>query len=227
MHKVFWELLHVQVHELRYDWHGMVSPQWQKHEKLHDRHHPQIFKRNCGAFCYSGVFRRHLNPDTYCNRSEKILQLGADLPLLNYAINSTFVFLSRFRVRKISPKFSCIKFFQSGTSRPKSRDIPAAPCLKQQKQATRKKVLSGISRRLGPGCPRNIPPKNFMFRLFFSVFLVCGGWRIASPDWWLVGGMVCIHLLLYPLSSSTPSCPRAAFAAVLPIAPSHGGLPGQ
>ena len=24
------------------------------------------------------------------------------------------------------------------------------------------KVLSGISRRLGPGCPRNIPPKNFI-----------------------------------------------------------------
>ena len=72
------------------------------------------------------------------------------------------------RVRKISPKFSCIKFSESGTSRPKSRDIPATTCLKQQKKTTCIKFLSGISRRLGPGCPRNIPPKNFMFRLFFG-----------------------------------------------------------
>ena len=56
-------------------------------------------------------------------------------------------------------------------SRPKCRDIPATPCLKQQKKATCIKFLSGISRRLGPGCPRNIPPKNFMFRLFFRTWL--------------------------------------------------------
>ena len=54
------------------------------------------------------------------------------------------------RERKISPKFSCIKFFQSGMSRPKSRDIPATPSLKQQKRANCIKFLSGISRRLSP-----------------------------------------------------------------------------
>ena len=46
-----------------------------------------------------------------------------------------------------------------GTSRPLR--------LKQQKKATCIKFLSTISRRLGPWCPRNIPPKNFMFRLLF------------------------------------------------------------
>ena len=55
------------------------------------------------------------------------------------------------RVRKISPKW----FSKSGTSR-KSQDIPATPCLKQQKKATCIKILSGISRRLGPGCPRKV-----------------------------------------------------------------------
>ena len=48
-----------------------------------------------------------------------------------------------------SPKFPCINFFSKyGTSRPKPRDIPATPCLKQQKKATCIKFLSGISRRL-------------------------------------------------------------------------------
>ena len=32
---------------------------------------------------------------------------------------------------------------------------------------TCRKFLSGISWRLGPWCPRNIPPKNFMFRPLF------------------------------------------------------------
>ena len=55
-------------------------------------------------------------------------------------------------------------------SRPKSQDIPATPCPKQQKRATCIKFLSAISRRRGPGCPRNILPKNFMFRLFFRAW---------------------------------------------------------
>ena len=80
-------------------------------------------------------------------------------------------------MQKISPKFSCIKFFQirDGPG-PNPRDIPATPCLKQQKKATCIKFLSGMSRRLGPGCPRNILPKNFMFRLFFRTWNL---WTVA------------------------------------------------
>ena len=71
---------------------------------------------------------------------------------------------------KSAQSFLASSFSKSGTSRPKSRDIPATPCLKQQKKATCMKFLSGMSRRLGPGCPRNIPPKNSMFRLFFRTW---------------------------------------------------------
>ena len=68
---------------------------------------------------------------------------------------------------KSAQSFLAKSFSKSGMSRPKSLDIPATPCLKQQKKATCIKFLSRISWRLGPGCPRNIPPKNFMFRLLF------------------------------------------------------------
>ena len=67
------------------------------------------------------------------------------------------------RERKISPKFSCIKFFQI---RDILTQIPATPCLKQQKKAICRKFLSGISQRLGPWCPRNILPKNLSLGCF-------------------------------------------------------------
>ena len=68
-----------------------------------------------------------------------------------------------FRVRKISPKFSCIKFFQIRDVPTQISGYPGYSLSKQQKKVTCIKFLSGISRRLGSGCPRNIPPKNFMF----------------------------------------------------------------
>ena len=48
----------------------------------------------------------------------------------------------------------------SGTSRHNSRDIP------EKKKATCIKVLSGVSRRLGPWCPRNILPKTLCLGCF-------------------------------------------------------------
>ena len=83
------------------------------------------------------------------------------------------------------PKFLAESFSKSGTSRPKFRDIPATPCLKQQKQATCIKFLSGISQRLGPWCPRNSPTNNFMFRLLF-----CSWWFAAKP-------MVCMRVAFH------------------------------
>ena len=83
-------------------------------------------------------------------------------------LGAPFAHTGVLRVRKSSPKFSCIKFFQIRDVPTQIRDIPATPCLKQQKKATCIKFLSGIFRRVGSECPRNIPPKNFMFRLFFS-----------------------------------------------------------
>ena len=69
---------------------------------------------------------------------------------------------------KISPKFSCIKFFQI---RDVPTQIPGHPGHSLSKTTERghlqKKTLSGISRRLGPWCPTNILPKNFIFRLFY------------------------------------------------------------
>ena len=47
-----------------------------------------------------------------------------------------------------------------------SWDIPATPCLKQQKKATCIKHLSGISRRLGPRCPRNMIPEHPAKKLY-------------------------------------------------------------
>ena len=65
-------------------------------------------------------------------------------------------------------KFSCIKFFQIRDVPTQIPGHPGHSLSKTTKRATCIKFLSGISRRLGPGCPRNIPPKNFMFRLFFG-----------------------------------------------------------
>ena len=71
------------------------------------------------------------------------------------------------RVRKISPKFSCIKFFQIRDVPTQIPGHPGHSLSKTTEKTTCIKCLSGISRRLGHGCPRNILPKNFMFRLFF------------------------------------------------------------
>ena len=56
-----------------------------------------------------------------------------------------------------------------GTSRSKTRDTRPVHEFKLQKKVPCMKFFpeSGISRRLGPQCPRNILPKNFLFRLFF------------------------------------------------------------
>ena len=70
---------------------------------------------------------------------------------------------------KNQPKVLLQKVFQI---RDVPTQIPGHPShsLKQQKKATCINFLSGISRRLGPGCPRNILPKHFMFRLFFRTW---------------------------------------------------------
>ena len=46
--------------------------------------------------------------------------------------------------------FLASSFSKSGTSRPKSRDVPATPCLEHQKKATCIEFLPGMSRHLGP-----------------------------------------------------------------------------
>ena len=52
---------------------------------------------------------------------------------------------------KTQPKVFLHKVFLiPGRPRPKPRDIPAIPCLKQQKKAPCIKLLSGISRLVGP-----------------------------------------------------------------------------
>ena len=67
--------------------------------------------------------------------------------------------------QKISPKFLAWHFSKSGTSRPKSRDIPATPCLTEKAACI--SFLSRISRHLGPWCPRHILPQNFILGCFF------------------------------------------------------------
>ena len=76
--------------------------------------------------------------------------------------------MNHIRVRNISPKFPCIKFFQIRDVPTQILGHPGHSLSKTTEKATCIKFLSGISRRLGPGCPRNVLPKNFMFRLFFG-----------------------------------------------------------
>ena len=90
---------------------------------------------------------------------------------------------SLYRVRKISPNFSCIKFFQI---RDVPTQIPGHPGhslseTTEEGQLHKVFVRDIISRRLGPGCPRNIPPKNFMFRLFFSDLTIKRGAHQTAP----------------------------------------------
>ena len=96
--------------------------------------------------------------------------------------NSGSKIKNAFRVRKISPKFCCTKFFQI---RDVPTQIPAHPghsLSKTTEKATCINLLSGISRRLGPGCPRNILPKIFIFRMFFSFLKVRALEHAPSPS---------------------------------------------
>ena len=113
----------------------------------------------------------HLKPHVEASRSPTSQQgrycISHGLAMFQATFKHVFFFfyLGRLsnvsRERKNQPKVFLHKVFsKSRTSRPKSRDIPATPCLKQQQKATGKKFLSGISRRLGPEFPRNILPKN-------------------------------------------------------------------
>ena len=72
------------------------------------------------------------------------------------------------RVRKICPKFSCIKFFQiQECPNPKSRDIPATPCLKQQQKATCINFCPGYPDVWVPDVPGMSRPKTLCFGCFF------------------------------------------------------------
>ena len=113
-------------------------------------------------------FIKILSKHLAANKKENFVfqQQSSTIPMMNPS-PTEIVELFSLGYEKSAQSFLAQSFSKSGTSRPKSRDIPATPCLKQQKKATCIKFLSRISRHLGPGCPRNIPPKNFMFRLFF------------------------------------------------------------
>ena len=122
----------------------------------------QINSRPVFFFCifYGNSLRRG-----YCTKKTKQEQPDSGSTLENifctfYEINSSqdcFLYCKHFgvdgifclqlkrvfSVRKISPKFSCIKFFPQIRDVPfsKSRDIPATPCLKQQKKDHLHKVF--------------------------------------------------------------------------------------
>ena len=68
---------------------------------------------------------------------------------------------------KTSPKFSCIKFFQIRDVPTQNPGHPGHSLSKTTEKGHLHKVFVRDIPTSGSGCPRNIPPKNFMFRLFF------------------------------------------------------------
>ena len=94
---------------------------------------------------------------------------------------SIFLFFGNFlifREQKISPKLSWIKFFWSRDVPTQIAWHPGHSLSKTTAKALCLKFLSGTSRRLGPWCPRNILPKNSIFRLLFPSWIF---WARPKP----------------------------------------------
>ena len=79
------------------------------------------------------------------------------------------------RERKISPKFSCIKFFwdPSGHGRPhlQVKDVRTKNCFPALRAIGVKAFGPGRLPGYPPGRPRDSPPKTFMFRLLFRSWI--------------------------------------------------------
>ena len=100
---------------------------------------------------------------------------SAELKISTQLIREGFfsaIVYSKYRERRISPKFSCIKFFcdplASWTSAPLGQGRPRKKTLFSCAPSDGVRVF-GSGRPPGylPGRPRDIPPKKFMFGLLF------------------------------------------------------------